>query len=58
MSERRHPKPCTSRNCLNGWYRHMGSDYPCGTCESYWKFQKELREAKKERENEAYAHLF
>ena len=24
------PRP--EHGCKNGWYRHMGSDYPCGQC--------------------------
>jgi len=24
--------PKSEHGCKNGWYRHMGSDYPCGQC--------------------------
>lgn len=31
--------PCAPGNCLNGYIRHMGSDYPCSSCISYRNFE-------------------
>ena len=30
--------PACNGGCLNGWIRHMGSDYPCSTCERHRDF--------------------
>ncbi len=42
------PPRCDSKNCLNGWIWHMGTDYPCSACQSYGAYQLALRKARQQ----------
>jgi len=32
--------PQSEHGCKNGWFRHMGSDYPCGACQEVVAYRK------------------